>query len=43
MATDRCLMEMDERTLERETEREHFEIAVEQYQRMADIIGHLRI
>ena len=43
MAADRCLMEMDEGTLERETEREHFEIVVEQCQRMADIIGHLRI
>ena len=36
-------MEMDEGTLERETKREHFEIVVEQCQRMADIIGHLRI
>lgn len=43
MAADRCLIEMDEGTLERETEREHFEIVVEQCQRMADIIGHLRI
>jgi len=43
MAADRCLMEMDAGTLEPETGREHFEIIVGQCQRMADIIGHLRI
>ena len=43
MAADRCLMELDEGTLEPGTEREHFGIIVEQCQRMADIIGHLRI
>jgi PAS domain S-box-containing protein len=43
MAADRCLMEMEDDTLTRETEREHFEIISEQCQRMADIIGHLRI
>ena len=43
MAADRCLMEIDAGTLEPETEREHFEIIVGQCQRMADIIGHLRI
>lgn len=43
MAADRCLMELEAGTLERETEQEHFEIVVEQCQRMADIIGHLRI
>ncbi len=43
MAADRCLMELEAGTLERKTEREHFEIVAEQCQRMADIIGHLRI
>ncbi|MBT3925434.1 MAG: PAS domain S-box protein [Rhodospirillaceae bacterium] len=43
MAADRCLMEMDAGTLNAETEREHFQIVSEQCQRMADIIGHLRI
>ena len=43
LAADRCLMEMDAGTLDAETEREHFQIVSEQCQRMADIIGHLRI
>lgn len=43
MAADRCLMEMDAGTLDRETELKHFQIVSEQCQRMADIIGHLRV
>ncbi len=43
MAADSCLMELEAGTLERQTEREHFEIVAQQCQRMADIIGHLRI
>ncbi len=43
MAADRCMMELDAGTLNAETEREHFQIVSEQCQRMADIIGHLRI